>query len=208
MRHRVWYIATLRGVPAMVEALHLATGPALAMAEAMAALVPVIGTDRLRLRAPKLEDYPAYEAVFVSDRAVYMGGPFTTEEAFCDFAQGVAGWMLRGAGMWTVTLPGSDAALGWVYLWYEFGDPEPEIGWVLVLEAEGRGYALEAAQAVLPRALAQFGPGRVVSYIDAGNDRSARIARALGAARDLSAEAARGEADLHIYRYHGQKEAT
>jgi RimJ/RimL family protein N-acetyltransferase len=171
-------------------------------------LVPVIRTERLCLRAPKLEDYPDYEAVFLSDRAEYMGGPFTAEEAFGDFAQGVAGWMLRGAGMWTLTLHGSDAALGWVYLWYEFGDPEPEIGWVLVPGAEGHGYATEAARAVLPRALAQFGVGRVVSYIDAGNARSARVARALGAERDVAAEAARGEADLHIYRHHGQKEGT
>lgn len=192
----------------MAEALHLAKGEALALAEGMAALVPVIRTERLVLRAPRLEDYPAYESVFLSERAQYMGGPFTAEEAFCDFAQGVAGWMLRGAGMWTITLHGADAPLGWVYLWYEFGDPEPEIGWVLVPGAEGQGYATEAARAVLPRALAQFGAGHVVSYIDAGNDRSARIARALGAVRDPGAEADRGEPDLHIYRHHGPKEGT
>lgn len=192
----------------MSDDLHLASGAALALAQGMAALVPVIRTERLTLRAPRLEDYPAYEAVFVSDRAAYMGGPFTAEDAFCDFAQGVAGWMLRGAGMWTITLHGADAPLGWVYLWYEFGDPEPEIGWVLVPEAEGQGYATEAAWAVLPRALDQFGPGRVVSYIDAGNARSARIAVALGAVRDTVAEAARGEPDLQIYRHHGMREGT
>lgn len=192
----------------MTEALKLSSGEAAALADAMAALVPVIETDRLRLRAPKLLDYPAYEAVFLSVRAVHLGGPFTAQDAFNDFAQSVAGWMLRGAGAWTITAKGDDAALGWVYLWYEFGDPEPEIGWVLTLEAEGRGYASEAARAVHPRAMAQFGSGRVVSYIDAANTRSARIALGLGARRDPLAEAASGEPDLHIYRHFAAEEGT
>lgn len=185
----------------MDDVLKLPSGAAAVLADAMAALVPVIVTERLRLRAPRLQDYPAYEAVFLSDRAVHMGGPFTAEAAFSDFAQAVAGWALRGAGAWTITTHEDDAPLGWVYLWYEFGDPEPEIGWVLTAGAEGHGYALEAARAVHPRALAQFGPGRVVSYIDAANTRSARIAQALGARRDPVAEAAMGEPDLHIYRH-------
>lgn len=192
----------------MSDALNLPSGAAAALTDAMAALVPVIVTERLRLRAPRLQDYPAYQAVFLSDRAVHMGGPFTAEAAFCDFAQAVAGWMLRGAGAWTITTHDDDAPLGWVFLWYEFGDPEPEIGWVLVPEAEGHGYATEAARAVLPRAMAQFGSGRVVSYIDAANTRSARIAEALGARRDLAAEAALGEPDLLIYRHFSAEEST
>ena len=179
-----------------------------AMAQAIRALVPVIETERLRLRAPMLADFAAYEAVFTSDRAAYMGGPFTTEEAFGDFTQAVAGWMLQGMGAWTITAKGSDAALGWVYLWQEFGDPEPELGWVLVQEAEGRGYASEAARAVLPLAMDLLGPGRVVSYIDAGNAASARIAIKLGARRDPKAEAALGEPDLHVYRHFAGKEPS
>ena len=190
----------------MDDALKLPSGNAAVLAHAMAALVPVITTERLRLRAPNLLDYPAYEAVFLSDRAVHMGGPFTAVGAFSDFAQCVAGWVLRGAGAWTITTHDDDTALGWAYLWYEFGDPEPEIGWVLTAEAEGKGYATEAAKAVHPRAMAQFGSGRVVSYIDAANTRSARIAVALGARRDPLAEAAMGQPDLHIYRHFAAEE--
>jgi RimJ/RimL family protein N-acetyltransferase len=173
------------------------------LAQAIARIVPVIKTDRLILRAPVLADYPAYEAVFTGDRARHMGGPFTAEEAFDDFARGVSGWMLRGTGMWTVTLKGSDQALGWIYLWREFGDPEDEIGWVLTEGSEGRGYAHEAARAVLPHAVALYGRGGFVSYIDAGNAQSARLAQRLGAARDHAAEAAMGDATMHIYRHTG-----
>jgi|688.fasta_scaffold110663_2 RimJ/RimL family protein N-acetyltransferase len=181
-------------------------GRAASLAMAIADAVPVIATPRLRLRAPVLGDFPAYAEVFTSERAQYMGGPFTGEEAFADFCQGIAGWMLRGAGMWTVTLARADVPLGWLYLWKEWGGPEPELGWVLTLAAEGRGYAREAAFAVLPHALALYGPSGFVSYIDAGNIRSARLAAALGAARDIAAEAqmaAQGEPDLQVWRHSG-----
>jgi RimJ/RimL family protein N-acetyltransferase len=189
----------------MTEAwLHAPKGRAAAIAVAVAQTVPKIATARLRLRAPVIGDYPAYRDVFTSDRARFMGGPFTADAAFGDFCQGVAGWMLRGAGMWTLCLRGDDAPLGWIYLWQEMGDPEPEIGWVLTAAAEGQGYAHEAALAVLPHAVALFGAGGFVSYIDAGNDASARIAVRLGAVRDPVAETAYGQADLHIYRYSGK----
>lgn len=176
-------------------------GPAAAIAAAVAAAVPVMDTARLRLRAPRMEDFTAYEAVFTSDRARLIGGGFDAEGAYGDFCQAVAGWMLRGAGMWTITAR-DDAAtpLGWVYLWAEYGDREPELGWVLTPEAEGRGYAREAAEAVLPHAEALYGRGGVVSYIDACNDRSIRLAERLGARRDPAAEDPGGE--LLVYRHH------
>lgn len=187
------------------EWLQPPTGRAADLSQAMAALVPVIRTQRLTLRAPCLADYPAYREVFLSDRARYMGGPFTEEEAFADFCQAVAGWMLRGTGAWTISLHGQDPALGWVYLWQEQGDPEPEIGWVLTEAAEGHGYATEAARAVMPMALDLFGPGGFVSYIDAGNAASVRIAMMLGARRDLAAEADYNEPELQIWRHFGRE---
>ena len=114
--------------------------------------------------------------------------------------------MLRGAGMWTLTRAGDNAPVGWIYLWQETGDPEPEIGWVLTAAAEGHGYAQEAALAVLPHAVALFGAGGFVSYIDAGNTASARLALRLGAVRDQVAEAAYRKADLQIYRHSGKGE--
>jgi RimJ/RimL family protein N-acetyltransferase len=179
-------------------------GAAAGIAAAVAAAVPVIETARLRLRAPMIGDYPAYRDVFMSDRAHYIGGPFSAEDAYADFCQGIAGWSLRGAGMWTLTLAHDDAPLGWIYLWQEMDDPEPEIGWVLTAEAEGKGFAHEAALAVLPHAVALFGADGFVSYIDAGNAPSVRLAVRLGAVRDPVAEAAYGEAGLQIYRHSGK----
>ena len=179
-------------------------GPAAEVMAGFVAAVPAIATERLVLRAPKLADWPDYQAVFTSDRAVHLDGPFSEDEAWADFCEGIAGWMLRGAGMWTIAAKGADRPLGWLYLWQEKGDPEPEMGWVLTKEAEGKGYAFEAAKAALPHALRLYGKGGFVSYIDAGNVASARLAEKLGAARDALAEAAYGEPDLHIYRHTGE----
>jgi RimJ/RimL family protein N-acetyltransferase len=184
--------------------LHAPKGRAAVIAAAVTAAVPVIETARLRLRAPAITDYPAYRAVFLSDRTQYIGGPFSEDGAFADFCEGIAGWMLRGAGMWTLTLLGDDAPVGWIYLWQEMGDPEPELGWVLTAAAEGQGYAHEAALAVLPHAVDLFGADGFVSYIDAGNAASVRLALRLGAVRDMAAEAAHGEAGLQIYRHSGK----
>ncbi len=170
---------------------------------AICANVPVFTTDRLTLRAPVLADWPAYLEVFTSDRAAHIDGPFDEAGAWADFCEATAGWLLRGFGMWTITAKGEDAALGWLYLWQQKGDPEPEIGWILTEAAEGKGYASEAARAVLPHAVALFGAGGFVSYIAEGNHASARLATRLGAVRDPAAEAAYGDPTLHIYRHTG-----
>lgn len=173
-------------------------------ATALARAIPTFTTERLTLRAPSLEDWPAYRALFTSDRSRYMDGPFSEDGAWADFCEGVAGWLLRGMGMWTITATDDSAALGWLYLWQQKGDPEPEIGWVLTEAAEGKGFAHEAALAVLPHAVALFGKGGFVSYIAEGNLASARLASRLGAARDAVAEAAYGEPSLHVYRHSGE----
>ncbi len=188
--------------------LHPPQGPSATLAQTVAATVPVFTTPRLRLRAPGLQDYPAYEGVFTSDRARYMGGPFDADDAFADFCQGIAGWMLRGTGMWTVTLTDSDDAIGWIFVWQEMGDPEPEMGWILTEAAEGHGYATEAARAAMPHALHLYGRGGFVSYIDAGNPASIAVATRLGARRDARAEAAMADPDLVIYRHFGLPEGT
>lgn len=177
------------------------TAPAMTLAQGMAQAAPVFATERLRLRLPVLADYPAYEAVLTSDRARYVDGPYSPAGAWADFAEGVAGWLLRGAGVWTVTPLVQDIPLGWIYLWQQRGRPEPELGFIFTAAAEGQGYAHEAASAVLPHAVRLFGAGGFVSYIHRDNAPSARLATRLGAVRDPQAEAAYGQPLLHIYRH-------
>jgi RimJ/RimL family protein N-acetyltransferase len=176
------------------------TGPAQRIAGALGEAIPVIRTGRLILRGPRVTDFEAYASIFMSERSRFMDGPYDRAGAWDDFTEAVAGWLLRGMGVWTITDSAAGTILGFLFLWQEYGDPEPEIGWALVEEAEGRGFALEAAQAVLPHALEQFGPGGVVSFIDPENHASARLAERLGARRDLAAED-RYRNGCHVWRH-------
>ena len=64
--------------------------------------------------------------------------------------------------------------------WCEFeGDRWLEFGWRLVREARGRGYATEAARAVLDIAAATF-VGELLCIIDPDNTPSRRVADKLG----------------------------
>jgi len=58
--------------------------------------------------------------------------------------------------------------------------PPIEIGWRLIRAAWGRGYAAEAAVAVLRHGLDTVGLERVVADIDPDNTRSIRVADKIG----------------------------
>ncbi|MEL6682322.1 MAG: GNAT family N-acetyltransferase [Pseudomonadota bacterium] len=144
----------------------------------IAATVPVIETERLVLRLPRISDWAVLEPIFTSDRAIHIGGPMSAEDAWLDFNQLVAGWILRGHGALTIC-DTDGTVLGLVLLGHEYGDPQPELGWLLTAEAEGRGIATEAARALLPFCHRIYGPD-FVSYIADGNAASVRVAEKLG----------------------------
>lgn len=173
------------------------TGAASALAEQFASLVPAIDTGRLHLRAPRIEDFPIY-ARFMLDEPSPGGDKH--EAAWLDFCQLVAGWNLRGFGAWTLEAKHDGTRLGAIVVNHEFGDPEVEIGWVLVPEAEGRGYATEAARRALDYAFGPLGFKTLVSYVHHHNARSIAVAERLGATRDPAAEAALDHACL-VFRH-------
>ncbi len=69
-----------------------------------------------------------------------------------------------------------DLTLAWTSAEHRSG----ELGWVLDPGHQGRGYAAEAAAALLPLAFDGLGLHRVVARVDARNTASAGVARRLG----------------------------
>lgn len=178
------------------------TGPTAALAARMQALVPVLETGRLILRAPRVDDFDAFAAMVSGPRGAFYGRPETREDAWAIFMQLVGTWPLRGHGAWTVTDRATGKVLGIVQIGAEPGDMEPELGWIIAEDAEGRGIAQEAAAAVRAQAFGPLGLSSLVSYIDVANTRSATLAERLGARRDPSAEAALSDDDkCRVYRH-------
>jgi RimJ/RimL family protein N-acetyltransferase len=112
-----------------------------------------------------------------------MDGPYSDDDAWLDFCMNCANRMLRGHGMWTVTEK-TGAVLGFVLIGFEPGDQEPELGYMFVDAAEGRGYATEAVTAARDLGLTRLQLSSLVSYIAPENTRSRAVARRLGAFPD------------------------
>ena len=110
-------------------------------------------------------------------------------------------WELMGHGSWGIDSR-DGAFLGQIGILRPPHCPEAEIGWTLLENAEGKGYAFEAAGAVLSWAW-QEGFETLVSYIAPENTRSIALAERLGAERDTQASLPEGESasDTFVYRH-------
>lgn len=162
--------------------------------------IPRIETERLVLRAPRAEDFGAVAAYLASERARFIGGPYERRRAWREFAASVGAWILQGIGYWAVEERGGGGLVGAVGLQRPVEFPEDELGWDLLEEFEGRGYATEAARAARDWALGPRGLPTLVSYIDHANARSIRVAERLAAVRDDAAARPEGE-DCLVYRH-------
>lgn len=162
---------------------------------------PVLQTERLTLRAPQLGDWEPLAEFLTSDRAQYVGGPLARDRAWRGFGHLVGHWVLRGYGMFFVTLTGTRTAIGMAGPWFPEGWPEQEIGWTMFTpESEGKGYAHEATVAARAYAFGDLGWKTAVSYINPGNLRSITLARRLGARLDPEAATVPGE-PMVVYRH-------
>jgi RimJ/RimL family protein N-acetyltransferase len=165
---------------------------------------PVIETERLTLRAPGRDDWPAFNAFIASPRADFVRSTaYDPELAWRGFGHLVGHWVLRGFGVFVFTLRGETSALGMAGPWFPEGWPEREIGWaVWDGAAEGKGYAFEAAAAARRFAFTTLGWNTAVSYIAPANARSIALARRLGAMPD-DAAAHPGTDPCLVFRHAG-----
>ncbi|WP_370402585.1 GNAT family N-acetyltransferase [Sulfitobacter sp. JB4-11] len=161
--------------------------------------IPVVETDRLRLRAPHLDDLPTLTGFYGSERSHWVGGPLDARAAHRSMLSVIGSWALRGYGLWYVADKDSDGFLGWAGIIFAPGWHEPELGWTVMEEAEGKGIAFEAVSTARNYAARHLGQDGVISYIDPENTRSAALASRLGAT--LEREDTFLDHPVHIYRH-------
>jgi RimJ/RimL family protein N-acetyltransferase len=164
--------------------------------------IPVLETERLRLRAWREEDLEPY-ARFCANEATarFVGGPCSRGDAWRRIAMLVGHWAIRGYGNWALEDKTSRQFVGYSGLWNPEGWPEPEISWGLVQDFHGRGYATEAARRARDFAYRELGWSTAVSYIAPENTASIRVAKRLGAAFECTIELRGSPAGL--YRHPG-----
>lgn len=143
--------------------------------------IPTLETERLILRGFKPSDVEAEIAFYASDRSQFVGGPLNAEQTWRGVAAIIGHWALRGYGFWALEDKATGTYVGRVGLWNPHGWPEPEIGWTMMAEGEGKGFAHEAALAIRAYGYEVLGWPTMISLIDPDNTRSQALAAKLGA---------------------------
>lgn len=160
-----------------------------------------IETTRLRLRHWKSSDSEVFIRYYSDEQnARYVGGRKNPDDAWRHMALLIGHWYLKGFGYWAVEEKGSGNFVGCVGLWQSPGWPELELGYWLLPDHQGKGYACEAAQRCINYARDVLHAPSLVSYIDPTNTPSIKLAERLGATYDSTIELV--EHGLHgVYRY-------
>lgn len=140
-----------------------------------------IETERLVLRPPQAGDFEPWAALLADARSArFLGGPYPREVAWRRFLEKTGAWVVQGYSVFSVIEKSSGRWIGRLGPWVPEGWPGSEIGWALLPDAWGHGYATEGAKATIDYAFDVLGWERVIHTIDDANSASQHVARRLG----------------------------
>ena len=149
--------------------------------------IPILQSERLRLRGHTPEDYANCAALWGDPEVTrYIGGrPLSGEEVWARLLRYAGHWVWMGYGFWVVEDRASGefaGEVGYAGLHRDIQPPlhMPEFGWVLATSFHGRGYATEAVRTTMAWGDQQFGAQRTSCMIDPENLRSIRVAEKCG----------------------------
>jgi RimJ/RimL family protein N-acetyltransferase len=144
-------------------------------------LGPRLETERLLLRPPSQEDFPAFAQTMADvEHTRFIGLAATPAEAWRKWAVIAGHWSLLGFGRFSIIEKTTNQWLGTVGPWVPEGWPGQEVGWTLAPAATGKGYAYEAAAASLDYAFDVLGWKKVIHIIMPENLASIALAQRLG----------------------------
>lgn len=143
-----------------------------------------IVTERL-----EITELSVYNAAFIIELLnsegwlQYIGdrGVRTMDDAVAYLLNGpIRSYEERGGGLWLVKLRDSNASIGMCGLLQREYLPHLDIGFALLPEYEGKGYAYEAARAVLQYAADNLKASTVAAIVTPGNEASLKLLQRLG----------------------------
>ena len=150
-------------------------------------LVPILQTERLRLRSFTAADFDVWAEV-LNDAEVlrHLGPPHPREDVWRRVSGSIGLWTLLGYGYWAVERLEDCRLIGQV----GFADFKrdmtpsivglPEMGWIFASDVHGKGYAFEAAAAAMAWADEALKGQEFTAIIDPDNGPSIKLAERLG----------------------------
>jgi RimJ/RimL family protein N-acetyltransferase len=161
--------------------------------------MPLLETERL-IGEPATERHRDFAVELFGDPQVAawiwpegLGGrPRTPGQAEQILARFVAHWRAHGFGWWYLRERDSGQLVGEVGLQRTEVERRPvvEVGWTMLPERWGRGYATEAAHAAVEHGFDELGLHEIVSFTLPHNQRSRRVMEKLGMTYDRDIERA------------------
>lgn len=142
-----------------------------------------IDSERLVMRAYEPDDVERIHAVLYSDPVArqWTGGPSVTTETRAVIAHYIDAQQRDGYAYWALLERSSGVLVGEAGLKaLDDVGPEIEVGYALAVAYWGRGYATEAAHAVLDEAFGPMRLERVYATAHPENTRSRRVLEKLG----------------------------
>ncbi|AGC48066.1 acetyltransferase [Myxococcus stipitatus DSM 14675] len=142
---------------------------------------PTLHTARLTLRPMALEDFEGFVSLMSDEESArFIGGVQPRSVVWRGFTGMAGAWAVQGFSMFSVLERSTGRWVGRVGPWRPEGWPGPEVGWSLLRETWGRGYAVEAATAAIDWAFDHLGWTEVIHSITPANVASQQVARRLG----------------------------
>ena len=138
-------------------------------------------TPRLILRVPRAEDLDGWAAMMADAQAAkFIGGVTPRSVTWRALMTMIGSWHAMGFAMFSVIEKSTGRWVGRLGPWMPEGWPGPEVGWAIIRDCWGRGYAPEGAIAATNWAFDTLGWDRVIHSIDPGNIPSQAVAQKLG----------------------------
>ena len=132
------------------------------------------------LRPPIEDDLDGWARLMADEESsMFIGGPMPRASAWRSMAAMAGSWHLKGFGMFSVIEKASGAWVGRLGPWQPEGWPGTEIGWGLLREAWGKGYASEGALRTMAWAFEELRWTDVIHCIGPKNNASAAVAARL-----------------------------
>jgi RimJ/RimL family protein N-acetyltransferase len=141
-----------------------------------------VETSRLILRVPRPADLDAWAEMMADEEAArFIGGVTPRAVSWRALMMMIGAWHADGFAMFSVYEKLTGRWVGRLGPWRPEGWPGTEVGWAIVRDCWGRGYATEGATAAIDWAFDRLGWAQVIHCIDPKNAASLAVARKLGA---------------------------
>ncbi len=167
---------------------------------------PLLETERLRLF--RMSDESVEDAAFMLRllnepdfiRNIGDRGVRTLDDAHAFLRNGpMKAYVEHGYGMYRVEEKASGASIGNCGLVRREGLDGPDLGYAFLSGFHGRGYALEAARAMVGHAWTVFGIRHLLAIVEPGNAPSIRLLQKLGFAFATMVRLPHKDTDLKLF---------